>query len=58
MINLDNILKSRGITLQTKVCIVKAMIFPVVMYRCESCTTEKAKHQRIDAFKPGAGEDS
>ena len=42
----------------TKVHIVKAMIFPVVMYGCESWTTEKAKHQRIDAFKPGAGEDS
>ena len=44
--------------MQTKVHIVKAMIFPVVMYGCESWTTEKAKHQRIDAFKPGAGEDS
>ena len=51
MINLDSILKSRDITLLTKVHIVKGMIFPVVMYRCESWTTKKAKHQRIDAFK-------
>ena len=58
MINLDNILKRRGITLQKTVCIVKAMIFPVFMFRCDSWTTEMAKHQRIDAFKPGAGEDS
>ena len=58
MTNLDSILKSRDITLPTKVCLVKGMVFPVVMYGCESWTTEKAKHQRIDAFKPGAGEDS
>ena len=58
MTNLDNILKSRDITLLTKVHLVKAMVFPVVVYGCESWTTEKAKHQRIDAFKPGAGEDS
>ena len=51
MTNLNSILKSRDITLPTKVHIVKAMVFPVVMYRCESWTTKKAKHQRIDAFK-------
>ena len=48
---LDSVLKSRGITLLTKVCIVKAMTFPVVMYRCESWTIKKAECQRIDAFK-------
>ena len=51
MTNLDSILKSRGITLSTKVCMVKAMVFPVVMYRCESWTVQKAEHWRIDAFK-------
>ena len=51
MTNLDSILKSRGITLPTKVHRVKAMIFPVVMYGCESWTIKKADHQRIDAFK-------
>ena len=51
MTNLDNILKSRNITLLTKVHIVKAVIFPVVMYRCESWTIKKAEHRRIDAFK-------
>ena len=51
MTNLDSILKSRGITLATKVCLVKAMVFPVVMYRCESCTIKKAEHRRIDAFE-------
>ena len=51
MTNLDSILKSRDITLSTKVCLVKAMIFPVVMYGCESCTVKKAEHQRIDAFE-------
>ena len=51
MTNLDSILKSRDVTLLTKVCMVKAMIFPVVMYRCESWTIKKAEHQRIDAFK-------
>ena len=51
MTNLDSILKSREITLTTKVCIVKAMVFPVVMYRCESWTIKKAEHQRINAFK-------
>ena len=49
MTNLDSILKSRGITLPTKVCLVKAMVFPVVMYGCESWTTKKAEHRRIDA---------
>ena len=51
MTNLDSILKSRDITLSTKVHLLKAMVFLVVMYGCESWTTEKAKHQRIDAFK-------
>ena len=51
MTNLDSILKSRDITLPTKVCLVKAMIFPVVMYGCESWTTKKAEYQRIDAFE-------
>ena len=49
--NLDSILKSRDITLQTKVHLVKAMVFPVVMYGCESWTVKKAEHQRIDAFE-------
>ena len=48
---LDNILKSRDITLPTKVYLVKAMVFPVVMYRCESWTIEKTEHLRIDAFE-------
>ena len=47
---IDSILKSRDITLPTKVCLFKAMVFPVVMYRCESWTVKKAEHQRIDAF--------
>ena len=51
MNNLDNILKSRNITLPTKVHLVKAMVFPVVMYGCESWTVKKAKHWRIDAFE-------
>ena len=51
MTNLDNILKSRDITLPTKVCLVKAMVFPLVMYGCESWTVKKAEHQRIDAFE-------
>ena len=51
MTNLDSILKSRDITLLTKVCIVKAMVFPVVMYRCERWTIKKAECQRIDAFE-------
>ena len=51
MTNLDSILKSRDITLPTKVCLVKAMVFPVVMYGCESWTVEKAKRRKIDAFE-------
>ena len=51
MTKLDSILKSRDIILLTKICIVKAMVFPVVMYRCEGWTIKKAEHQRIDAFK-------
>ena len=51
MTSLDNILKSRDITLPTKVLLVKAMLFPVVMYRCESWTVKKAEHRRIDAFE-------
>ena len=51
MINLDSILKSRDITLPTKVCLVTAMVFPVVMYGCESWTVKKAECQRIDAFE-------
>ena len=51
MTNLHNILKSRDITLPTKVCLVKAMVFPVVMYGCESWTIKKAEQQRIDAFE-------
>ena len=52
MTNLDSVLKSRDITLLTKVCIVKAMVFPIVMYRCESWTIKKVEHRRIDAFNP------
>ena len=55
---LDSILKSRDITLPTKVCLVKATVFPVVMYRCESWTIKKAECQRIDALNCDAGEDS
>ena len=51
MTNLDSIFKSRDITFPTKVCLVKAMVFPVVMYGCESWTIKKAEHQRIDAFE-------
>ena len=51
MNNLDSILKSRDITLSIKVCLVKATVFPVVMYGCESWTIKKAEHQRIDAFE-------
>ena len=51
MTKLDNILKSRDITLPTKICLVKAMVFPVVMYGCESWTVKKAEHQKIDAFE-------
>ena len=51
MTNLDSILKSRNITLPTKVCLIKAMVFPVVMYGCESWTVKKAERRRIDAFE-------
>ena len=51
MTNLDSILKSRDVTLPTKVHLVKAMVFPVVMYGCESWTTKKAEHQRTDVFE-------
>ena len=51
MTNLDSIFKSRDITLPTKIRLVKAMVFPVVMYECESWTVKKAEHQRIDAFE-------
>ena len=51
MTNLNSILKSRDITLLTKICIIKAMVFSVVMYRCESWNIKKAESQRIDAFK-------
>ena len=58
MTNLDSILKSRDITLPTKPRLVKAMVFPVVMYGCESWTVKKAVHQRIHAFELWCGEDS
>ena len=58
MTNLHAILKSRDITLPTKVRLVKAMVFPVVMYGCESWTIKKAERQRIDALNCGVGEDS
>ena len=51
MTNIDSILESRDITLPAKVHLVKAMVFPIVIYRCESWTIKKAKHQRIDAFE-------
>ena len=58
MANLDSILKSRDIALLTKVCLVKAMVFPVVMHGYESWTIKKAECRRIDAFELGIGEDS
>ena len=58
MTNLDSILKSREITLPIKVCLVKAMFFPAVIYGCESWTIKKAECQRIDALNCGVGEDS
>ena len=58
MTNLDSILKSRDITLPTKVCLVKAMVFPVVMCGCESWTIKKAEHQRTDVLNCSVGEDS
>ena len=51
MTNIDNILKSRDITLPTKICIIKAMDFPVVMYGCDSWTIKKTEHRRIDSFE-------
>ena len=58
MTNLDSVLKSRDINLPTKVCRVKALVFPVVMYGCESWTIKKAECQRIELSNYGAGEDS
>ena len=58
MTNIDSILQSRDITLPTKICLVKAMVFAVVMYGSESWTIKKAEHRRIDAFDCGVGEDS
>ena len=58
MTNLDSILKSREITLPIKVCLVKAMFFPAVIYGCENLTIKKAECQRIDALNCGVGEDS
>ena len=58
MTNLDSLIKSRDITLPTKVCAVKAMVFPVVMYRCESRTIKKAEHQELMLLNSGVGEDS
>ena len=58
MINLDSIFKSRDIALPTKIRLVKAMVFPVVMYGCESWTVKKPERRRIDALNCGAGEDS
>ena len=58
MTNLDSILKSRDITLPTKVCLVKAVVFPVVIYGCESWTIKKAECRRIDFLNCGVGEDS
>ena len=55
MTNLDSIFKSRDITLATNVCLVKAMVFPVVMYGCENWTIKKAEHRRIDAFVSSCG---
>ena len=51
MTNLDSVLKSKNVTLLTNVCIVKVMVFPAVMYGCQSCAIKKAEHQRIDAFQ-------
>ena len=58
MTNIDSILKSRDITLPTKVCLVKAMVFPVVMYGCESWTIKKAEHQKLMVLIYGVGENS
>ena len=56
MTSIDSVLKSRNIALPTKLCLVKAMVFPVVMYECESWTVKKAECRRIDAFECGIGE--
>ena len=58
MTNLDSIFKSRDITLPTKVCLVKAMVFPVVMYRCESCTGRRLRAEELMLLDCGVGEDS
>ena len=58
MTNLDSILESRGIALSTKVRLVKAMVFPVIMYGCDSWTIKRAEHRRIDVLNCGVGEDS
>ena len=58
MTNLDNVLKSRDITLPAKVCLVKAMVFPVLMYRCESWTTKRLSDEKLMLSNCGAGEDS
>ena len=58
MTNLDSMLKSRDIILLTKVCLVKAIVFPVIIYRCERWTIKKAECRRIDALNCGVGEDS
>ena len=58
MTNLDSMLKSRDITLPSQICVVKTMVFPVVMYGCESWTIKKSEHQNIDTLNCGAGEDS
>ena len=58
MTNLDSVLKSRDVTLPTKICIVKAMVFPVVIFGCESWTIKKAEHQRIDILNCGVREDT
>ena len=58
MTNLDSIFKSRDITLPTKVCLVKAMVFSVVMYGCESWTVKKAEHRKLMLLNCGVGEDS
>ena len=58
MTNLDSILKSRDVTLPTKICLVKAIVFPVIIYRCERWAIKKAECRRIDALNCGVGEDS
>ena len=58
MTSLDSVLKSKDVTLLTKVHIVKSLVFPVVIYRCEGRTIRKTEHQRIDVFELGTGEDS